>query len=585
MVILMKELLMGNEAIARGAVEAGVRVAAAYPGTPSSEIPMTISKIAKKYNIYFEWSTNEKVAYEVAFAGAATGLRSLVTMKHVGLNVAADAFMASAQVGVDGGMVVVSADDPSLHSSQNEQDNRYYAKLANMPCIEPASPQEAKDFTVKAFEISEQYNIPVMLRTTTRVNHTRSDVELGEIQPLDRTPVFEKDVRRYVTVPGNARGLRKKLLEKMASLKIDLDTIEGSGDIGIIASGIAYNYAKEALTLLDLDAEIYKLAVTHPVSDALINFLQSHKEVIIVEELEPIMETEIRALAEKKDIPVKIYGKDIVPRFFELNTHRVANAFRKYKGIPEETVKELDIPVRPPVLCPGCPHRASFYAIKKAAPKGIYPSGIGCYTLGFVPPICAVDTCLCMGASIGFSNGLSKFVDKKIVCTIGDSSFFHTGVPPLLNAVYNKHKFVVVILDNETTAMTGHQPHPGTGITGMGEQGVKIYPEKICEAMGIHTEVVDPHNVEKTVEVLKEAVNSNELRVVIARRPCIFITGEEPGKPYHITDACTGCQVCITQLGCPAIEFKDGKACINELCTGCGVCAQICPADAIEVVK
>lgn len=585
MVVLMKKLLMGNEAIARGAVEAGVKVAAAYPGTPSSEIPMTISRIAKKHNIYFEWSTNEKVAYEVAFAGAATGLRSLVTMKHVGLNVAADAFMASAQIGVEGGMVVVSADDPSLHSSQNEQDNRYYAKLANMPCIEPVSPQEAKDFTVKAFEISEKYNIPVMLRTTTRVNHTRGDVTLGAVETLDRTPEFEKDPRRYVTVPANARVLRKKLLEKMASVKIDLDRIEGSGDIGIIASGIAYNYAKEAVSLLDLDAEIYKLAVTHPISDNVIDFLQRHDEVLIVEELEPVMETEIRALVDKNSINVKIYGKEIIPRFFELNTHRVTNAFRKYKGIPQKEVEELEVPVRPPVLCPGCPHRASFYAIKKAAPQGIYPSGIGCYTLGLVPPICAVDTCLCMGASIGFSNGLSKFSDKKIVCTIGDSSFFHTGLPPLLNAVYNKHTFVVVILDNETTAMTGHQPHPGTGITGMGEEGVKIYPEKLTRAMGITTEVVDPHNVEKTVNVLKEAVNADELRVVIARRPCIFVTGEEPKSPYHITDACTGCQICITQLGCPAIEFKDGKAYINELCTGCGVCAQICPASAIEVVE
>lgn len=572
---------MGNEAIARGAVEAGVKVVAAYPGTPSSEIPNTISKIAKKYGIYFEWSTNEKVAYEVAFAGAVTGLRSMVTMKHVGLNVASDAFMASAEVGVEGGYVVVSADDPSLHSSQNEQDNRYYARLANIPCIEPGSPQEAKDYTIKAFEISEQYKMPVMLRTTTRVNHTRGDVELGDILSLERTPKFEKNPRRYVTVPTNARVLRENIIKKMDSFKSDLDTIEGKGSLGVIASGIAYNYVKETLLLLDVEAEIYKVAVTHPLSNAIIDFLNRHDDVIVVEELEPIVETEVRSMAQKENIPVTIYGKDIVPRAFELNTTRVANAFRKYKNLPLEEVREFDIPARPPILCPGCPHRASFYAIRKAAPKGIYPSGIGCYTLGFVPPLSAVDSCLCMGASIGFSCGLSEFVSDKIICTIGDSSFFHAGIPPLLDAVYNKHTFVVMILDNETTAMTGHQPHPGTGITGMGESVRKIYPEKLTEAMGIKTDVVDPHDVKRTIEVLKEAVKSDELRVVIARRKCIFLEGAERKNPYVVTDECTGCRLCLNQLGCPAIEFVEGKAVINELCNGCGVCAQICPSNAI----
>ncbi len=577
----MKQLLMGNEAIARGVVEAGAKVVTAYPGTPSSEIPMTISKIAKEYGIYFEWSTNEKVAYEVAFASAVTGLRSMVTMKHVGLNVAADAFMASAFVGVDGGFVVVSADDPSMHSSQNEQDNRHYARLANIPCIEPVSPQEAKDFTVKAFEISEEYHLPVILRTTTRVNHTRGDVEIGDILKVERTPHFEKNARRFVTVPANARVLREKLLEKMRSLKIDLDFTEGNGSLGVIASGIAYNYVKETVTQLGLDAEIYKLAVTHPLSENLIDFLKKHDEVVVVEELEPIVETEVRALAQKEDISVKIYGKEFVPRAFELNTYRVTNAFRKLKGLPEEAVEEFQIPVRPPVLCPGCPHRSTFYAMKKAARKGVYPSDIGCYTLGVVPPISAVDTCLCMGASIGFSCGLSKFISEKVVCSIGDSTFMHTGVPALINAVYNQHKFVVVILDNETTAMTGHQPHPGTGITGMGETSTKVYPERLAEAMGIHTDVVDPYDIETTVKTLKEAVNADELRVVIARRKCIFGEGVKRGEPYSVSDECTGCQVCINQLGCPAISFEEDKASINELCVGCGVCAQICPANAI----
>lgn len=577
----MKQLLLGNEAIARGAVEAGVKVVTAYPGTPSSEVPMTISKIAKKYGIYFEWSTNEKVAYEVAFAGALTGLRSMVTMKHVGLNVAADAYMASAFVGVDGGFVLLSADDPLMHSSQNEQDNRHYARLANIPCIEPVSPQEAKDFTVKAFQISEEYNLPVMLRTTTRVNHTRGDVTIGDILKLERVPVFEKNPKRFVTVPSNARVLRKKLLEKMETVDIELDSVEGSGSLGIMASGIAYNYVKEAVLQLDLDAEIFKLAVTHPLSKNVLKFLKRHDEVVVVEELEPIIETEVRALAQKEGIPVKIYGKEFIPRAFELNTFKVTNGFRKYKGLPEEPVKELDIPVRPPVLCPGCPHRGAFYAMKKAARKGIYPSDIGCYTLGVVPPVSAVDSCFCMGASIGFSCGLSKFISEKVLCTIGDSTFMHTGVPALINAVYNQHKFVVVILDNETTAMTGHQPHPGTGVTGMGEIVPKVYPEKLAEAMGIHTDVVDPYDIEATVRVLKEAVNADELRVVITRRKCIFGEGVERENPYTVTDECTGCLVCINQLGCPAMSFEGDKASINELCIGCGVCAQVCPANAI----
>ncbi len=577
----MKQLLLGNEAIARGAVEAGVKVVTAYPGTPSSEVPMTISKIAKEYDIYFEWSTNEKVAYEVAFAGALTGLRSMVTMKHVGLNVAADAYMASAFVGVDGGFVLLSADDPLMHSSQNEQDNRHYARLANIPCIEPVSPQEAKDFTVKAFQISEEYNLPVMLRTTTRVNHTRGDVTIGDILKLERVPVFEKNPKRFVTVPSNARVLRKKLLEKMETVDIELDSVEGSGSLGIMASGIAYNYVKEAVLQLDLDAEIYKLAVTHPLSKNVLKFLKRHDEVVVVEELEPIIETEVRALAQKEGIPVKIYGKEFIPHAFELNTFKVTNGFRKYKGLPEEPVKELDIPVRPPVLCPGCPHRGAFYAMKKAARKGIYPSDIGCYTLGVVPPVSAVDSCFCMGASIGFSCGLSKFISEKVLCTIGDSTFMHTGVPALINAVYNQHKFVVVILDNETTAMTGHQPHPGTGVTGMGEIVPKVYPEKLAEAMGIHTDVVDPYDIEATVRVLKEAVNADELRVVITRRKCIFGEGVERENPYTVTDECTGCLVCINQLGCPAMSFEGDKASINELCIGCGVCAQVCPANAI----
>ena len=419
-----------------------------------------------------------------------------------------------------------------------------------------------------------------MLRTTTRVNHTRGDVDIKDVLKLDRIPHFEKNPKRFVTVPGNARVLRQKLLEKMDSVSINLDIVEGHGSIGIIASGIAFNYVKEAVHNLGLEAEIYKLAVTHPLSNSIKDFLERHDDIVVVEELEPIIETEVRALAQKEGLSVKIHGKEFIPRAFELDTTKVVAAFQKYKGLPVKKVEDIPVPVRPPVLCPGCPHRATFYAMKKAAPKGIYPSDIGCYTLGVVPPISAVDTCLCMGASIGFSCGLAEFVSEKIICTIGDSTFMHTGLPALVDAVYNQHKFVVVIMDNETTAMTGHQPHPGTGVTGMNKTVPKVYPEKLAEAMGIHTDVVDPHDVKNTVKVLKEAVNADELRVVITRRKCIFLEGAERNPPYNVSEGCTGCKYCVDYLGCPAIDFEE-EAFINELCTGCGVCAQVCPAKAI----
>ena len=592
---MKKELLMGNEAIARGAVEAGVSFVSAYPGTPSSEIPATIAKIADRYGIYMEYSTNEKVALEVGIAASWSNLRTMVTMKHVGVNVAADPLMTLAYTGTEGGFVLVSADDPSMHSSQNEQDNRYYAKLANIPCLEPSSPQEAKDMTIKAFEISEKFKLPVILRPTTRVSHSRGDVVLGDIREKNSVK-WEKDPKRKVTLPANARVHHIELLEKMEKVGeyfegSEFNWIEGSGDLGIIASGVSYNYVKEALNYLGIKAEVLKLGTMHPLPrKTILSFMKKHGEILVVEEMEPIVETEAKKIAQEEEIKVKIRGKDILPRYYEYSTMQVAEAIGKLVGkdvkINSIDVSEYMVP-RPPVLCPGCPHRASFYALKKAVPDGIYPSDIGCYTLGALPPLSAVDTCICMGGSIGIACGLSKALkDKKIVTTIGDSTFFHTGLPAMVNGVYNKDDFTIFLLDNRTTAMTGHQPHPGTGKTATGKDTPILYPEKIAESMGVFTRVVDPYNLEETIKALKEAVEYKGVSMVVARRECALIR-KTKSEPYYIDEEkCIHCFTCVNKLGCPAIVRDGDRVYIDEkFCTGCGVCAQVCPVQAIKVRK
>ncbi len=592
---MKKELLMGNEAIARGAVEAGVSFVSAYPGTPSSEIPATIAKIADRYGIYMEYSTNEKVALEVGIAASWSNLRTMVTMKHVGVNVAADPLMTLAYTGTEGGFVLVSADDPSMHSSQNEQDNRYYAKLANIPCLEPSSPQEAKDMTIKAFEISEKFKLPVILRPTTRVSHSRGDVVLGDIREKNSVK-WEKDPKRKVTLPANARVHHIELLEKMEKVGeyfegSEFNWIEGSGDLGIIASGVSYNYVKEAINYLGIKAEVLKLGTMHPLPrKTILSFMKKHGEILVVEEMEPIVETEAKKIAQEEEIKVKIHGKDILPRYYEYSTMQVAEAIGKLVGkdvkINSIDVSKYMVP-RPPVLCPGCPHRASFYALKKAVPDGIYPSDIGCYTLGALPPLSAVDTCICMGGSIGIACGLSKALkDKKIVTTIGDSTFFHTGLPAMVNGVYNKDDFTIFLLDNRTTAMTGHQPHPGTGKTATGKDTPILYPEKIAESMGVFTRVVDPYNLEETIKALKEAVEYKGVSMVVARRECALIR-KTKSEPYYIDEEkCIHCFTCVNKLGCPAIVRDGDRVYIDEkFCTGCGVCAQVCPVQAIKVRK
>jgi len=602
-----KKVLLGNEAIARGALEADIDVATTYPGTPSSEIADTLSAVAKELEkngeapFYFQYSVNEKVALEFAAAASHAGLRALTCMKHVGMNVASDALMTYAYVGCKGGHVIVTADDPSCHSSQNEQDNRYYARFASLPMLEPSSPQEAKDMTIEAFEISEKLGLPVLLRTTTRISHARGVVELKPLEMTARKGRFEKG-GLTVTVPEVARKLHPVLLKKMErakeiSEKSRFNFIEDfGGKDGIIASGAAYNYAREAVDDMDLKCRIFKVGMSYPLPEEKIaEFLQECNRILILEELEPIMEREIREIAQRKGIDVDIYGKGFgeLRREYEYTPDIVYATLAKFFGMKwEEKGGGRQVAPRPPVLCPGCPHRATYYAVKKVAPKDtIYTTDIGCYTLGLLPPYKTADFLLCMGSSIGTGCGFSHSTEQKVVAFIGDSTFYHAGLPALVNAVHHNHNFVVVILDNSTTAMTGHQPHPGSLQDGMGKEAMPMDLEKVVKGIGVkHVEVVDPRNLRETMEAVRRAMDFDGLSVIISRAPCVLLKSERKKEKqvYEINqEKCRKCDVCITRFACPAFYHdNEGNVRINEaLCTGCGVCPQICPFDAIEVKK
>jgi indolepyruvate ferredoxin oxidoreductase alpha subunit len=610
-----KTLLLGNEAIARGAIEAGLQVAAIYPGTPASEIGDTLASVSKETGLYFEYSVNEKVALEVAAGASFVGLRAMTAMKHVGLNVASDTFMALAYSGIRGGLVLVSADDPECFSSQNEQDNRYYALFGNWPALEPSNPQECKDFAKVAFDLSERFELPMMLHTVTRVSHSRGEVDLGSINRKRNKAEYVKDTSRFALLPANARKRHTWLLKRFEDVKkvseeTNLTKIvyeDTKSETGIITSGISYDYVMDSLNILDSRLPVMKIGMINPLPEKrLTSFLSNFKQIIVVEELEPFLETQIGALASYKKISTEIFGKHSghIPREGELSVTKVANAISKAinKSLSidlseiEKRSSEASklLPLRPPVLCPGCPHRASFYAIKMATGgKAIYGSDIGCYSLGILPPQEVVDYLICMGSGIGLSNGISHFVDKPLIVTIGDSTFFHAGMPALVNAVYNRAKFVLVVLDNQVTAMTGHQPNPAVGISATGEKVPRVMIEDVAKACGAeNVVVVDPFKVTEMRKAIRESIDSGKLSVIVARQVCTLQAAAEKRKKgtnvttYSIDqETCKDCKMCYKVYACPAIKKDEGKEKpeIDSLqCLGCGVCATLCPDKAIR---
>lgn len=602
-----KVLLLGNEAIARAALEAGVAVATTYPGTPASEIGDALARVAKDAGIYFEYSTNEIVATEFAAAAAVSGVRAMTSMKHVGLNVAADALMTFAYTGTRGGFVLVTADDPSCHSSQNEQDNRYYALLAGLPLLEPSNPQECYEMTKEAFSLSERLELPVIVRTTTRVSHVRGPVVVGKIVEGIKKKAFVKEPGRFVTVPGVARERHIVLLRQLDEAEKLADEshfnaayrIGSGGRKGVITSSAAFNYVMDAAEYAKADLDVLKLGFSHPLPNKLVfDFLRDHDPVAIVEELEPILETSIRALAQHSAIDTLIIGKvdGLLPRAHEFNHAVVAVALDRAFGITSDIAKAPvpeNLPARPPVLCAGCPHTATYYAVNKATGgKAIFASDIGCYSLGVGPPHNAADFLLCMGSSVGTAGGLAKVSDQPVIAFIGDSTFFHAGIPGLINAVHNGHRFLLMILDNRTTAMTGHQPHPGstTGPACCDITSVSI--EEIVKACGVKWQrIVDPYDVKGTVEAIKEGLAQKTVSVAIARRECALIAkkdreGAIVRKEAIDPEVCTDCGTCTSKFECPAISKKGEVRTIDEtMCSGCAVCEQVCPSKAIKGAK
>lgn len=587
-----KKVLSGNEAIAHGAYAAGITVASAYPGTPSTEI---LENVAKFPEIYCEWAVNEKVGMEVVIGASFAGARTLTTMKHVGLNVALDPLMTFAYVGANGGMVIVSADDPGMHSSQNEQDNRILAKFARIPMLEPADSQECYDMTRAAIEISEEFDIPVMLRTTTRISHSSGIVELGDIKSIRKLQdareqrVYKKDIARTVPVPMFARRMRVTLENKVNRLaeysnNSPFQKIEPGGPIGIITSGVSYQYAREAFP----DASILKLGMTYPIpKDTIQRFAESVEKLYVIEEGEEYLEEQIRAMG------IAVQSTKTNLRIGELSPDRIqrlaAELYDKAPLKPKEAIG--DLPARPPVLCPGCSHRGVFYALNRL--KAFVTGDIGCYSLGAFAPLSAMDTIVCMGASVGNAHGLEKAGQPgRVAAVIGDSTFFHSGMTGLLNIVYNRGNSTTIVLDNRTTAMTGHQDNPGTGKTLMGEQTTETLVEDVARGLGVkRVRVIDPNDLNTTIEVLKEELDSEEPSVVVSKRACVLGSKTKITGQFTIDqDTCTACGVCL-RLGCPAIEVSDPdpsnpkkrKARINPvLCVGCGMCVQVCKFGAIR---
>lgn len=595
----MRKLLSGNEAVARGAWEAGVAVASAYPGTPSTEI---LENFALFPNVYAEWASNEKVATDVAIGAAYAGKRALTTMKHVGLNVAADSLMYVAMTGIEAGLVIVTADDPQMHSSQNEQDNRTFAKFARIPCLEPSDSQDAKDMTIAAFGLSERFDTPVLLRMTTRVCHSMSAVELGEriafseAGKVEEIKKFPRNPAKYVMIPGNAFRRHPLVEQRMIDIAEMAETFPynrievGSPSLGIITSGVAYQYAKEVFP----EASILRLGMTWPIPEKLVRrFAESVERLIVIEELDPIIEEKVRLMG------ISVEGKSIFPLVGELNPRIVrensiqAGLLPATEHIPLVDVEIPALPNRPPVLCPGCPHRSTFYVLNKL--KVPVNGDIGCYTLGLVPPLSAIHTTGCMGAGIGVAHGAMKAnsTGERFVAVIGDSTFFHTGIPALVNTVYNQSPVITVIMDNRSTGMTGHQDNPSTGRTLQGKETTAIKLEPLVSALGIRqVKTVSAFDIDEIEKTLKEYLKLSEPCVLITEEPCALLPeGRKRWVPLEVySEKCNGCTLCF-RIGCPAIlksdeldeHYQRPKALIDAaLCTGCEVCAQVCPRDAIS---
>lgn len=575
----MKELMLGNEAVARGAYEAGVRVAVAYPGTPSTEITENMAKYSKD-EVYCEWAPNEKVALEVAIGASMGGARAICCMKHVGVNVAADPLFTAAYTGVRGGLVLVAADDPGMHSSQNEQDSRFYARSAHVPMLEPADSAECREYVMRAFEISEKYDTPVMLRLVTRIAHARSLVEEGERQEIPLKD-YEKDIKKYVMMPGNAKGRHVVVEAREKKLEEEIDALGfnrvemADTKVGVVCSGSAYQYVKEALP----NASVLKLGMVYPLPEKLIrDFASKVDQLLVVEELEPFFEDAIKAMG----IPCS--GKDKTGLQGELFVRKVGRLFGGEADCgPAET---QGVPMRPPVLCPGCPHRAVFYVLKKLGLT--VAADIGCYTLGAMPPLAAVDSVVCMGASIGMALGLEKArgrdFAKKTVAVIGDSTFVHSGITGLVDMVYNQGHSTVIIVDNSTTGMTGHQPNPTTGFNVRGEIAPQLDVVKLCEAIGVPSvRVVDPFNMKELEQTILEESEKDVPSVIIARRPCALLVKKKTAPCAINTDKCRKCGMCM-KIGCPAIlKAENGQVSIDaSLCNGCGLCKEMCHFGAIE---
>lgn len=582
---MARKIMLGNEAFARGAWEAGVRVASSYPGTPSTEVTETLSKCGDE--IHVEWAPNEKVGVEVAFGASVGGARALSCMKHVGLNVAADPFFTAAYNGVNGGFVVLVADDNGCHSSQNEQDSRYHGRAAGVPVLEPADPQECKDFMKLAYDMSEKYDTLILMKSNTRISHSRGIVE--EEDRIEREVIpYEKNFQKYVSMPAMARRLHVEQEKRLNRIAEDASGLMAGGqplnrvemndpEIGIVTSGICYQYVKEALP----EASVFKMGLINPMPlKDIADFASKVKKLYVIEEGNPFFEEQIRAAG------IAVHGGK---ELFTIQGEYSVNMIRKAMGkpIPETALKEevAPAPGRPPLLCAGCPHKGLFYVLSKL--KTTVMGDIGCYTLAALAPTNAIDTCLCMGGSIGMEHGFEKATgdSKNLVAVLGDSTFLHSGITGLLNMVYNEAKGTVIILDNRITGMTGHQQNPGSGKNAKGEMAPAVNFEELVKALGVkNVTVIDPFEVKDLEAVIKRETDRDELSVIITRRPCVMITKQE-GTPNVITDNCKNCRQCM-KVGCPAIEMKDGRPYIvTTSCVGCGLCTRVCPFDAIKSLK